>query len=59
MEIKYTDVLRSLNTIRDRFGSIHEGSNYGILDKAESMLRHSKEQFDESTRQRRIERRDS
>ena len=56
MEINYTDVLRSLNTVRDRFVSIHEGSNYGILEKAESMLRYSKDQFDESTRQGRIER---
>lgn len=56
MEINYTDVLRSLSTIRDRFGGIHEDSNYGVLVKAESMLRYSKDQFDESTRQGRIER---
>lgn len=56
MEINYTDVLRSLRTVRDRFGRIHEGRNYVVLQEAEHMLRHSKDQFDESTRQGRIER---
>ena len=56
MEINYADVLRSLRTVKDRFGSIHEGTNYGVLEEAEYMLRYTKAQFDESTRQGRIER---
>ena len=56
MEINCADVLRSLNTIRDSFARIHEDENYHVLSKAEAMLYASKSEFDESTRQGRIER---
>ena len=56
MQIRFADVLKSLETVASRFNKIHESGNLSVLSKAESMLRETKDQFDEGRRQQRIER---
>ena len=56
MQIRFADVLKSLETVGSRFSKIHESGNQSVLTKAESRLRETKHQFEESIRQQRIER---
>ena len=46
------DVLRSLESIRDRFSPILEGDAHSVLEKAKAEVRESKKQYDARVRQR-------
>ena len=56
MQIRFADVLKSLDTVGSRFSKIHESGNSNVLAKAEARLHQTKQQFDESRWQQRIER---
>lgn len=57
MEISASHVERSLETIRARLHRILDDGSPTVIAKAKAMLRESKRQYDESTRQGRQERR--